>query len=154
MPSIVVIIPTELVLECVQQLCEALVSRLLHPGCEVAQRFLQPRPCGPTLAPILARAVRTPEKRTTQEIQAARGVFLGSTATQEARLLRGELQALLRSPFAQHPRATLRITLALEGADEVVGRATQRCLAGAVGVSHLCQPPIQGGMERKMGQDG
>jgi hypothetical protein len=83
-------------MEFVHQLCEALVSRLLNPGCEVAQRFLQPRPCGPTLEPLLARAVRTPEKRKTQEIKAALGVFLVSTETQEARFLRGELQAIRR----------------------------------------------------------
>ena len=88
-------------MEFVHQLCEALVSRRLHPGCAGAQRLLQPRPCGPTLEPILARAVRTPEKRTTQAIQVALGVFRVSTETQEARLLRGERQAILREPFAQ-----------------------------------------------------
>ena len=154
MHSIGVIIPTELAIEFVHQLCEALVSRLFHPGREVAQRFLQPRPCGPTLEPILARAVCTPEKRKTQEIKAALGVFLVSTETQEARFLRGERQAILRSPFAQHPIETLRITLELEGADEVVGIATQRCLACAVGLYHLCKPPIQGVMEIQMCQDG
>jgi hypothetical protein len=152
--SIVVIIPTALAIAFVQQLCEALVSRLFHPGRDGAQRLLQPRPCGPTLEPILARAVCTPEKRNTQESKAALGVLLVSTDTQEARFLRGKLQAILREPCAQHPRETLRITLALEGADEVVGRATPRCLACAVGLSHLCKPPLQGVMESKICQDG
>jgi len=136
-------------MEFVPQLREALGSRLLHPGRAVAQRFLQPRPCGPTLEPILARAVHTPEKRKAQEVKAALGVFLVSTATQEARFLRGELQAILREPFAQHPRATLRITLELEGADEVGGIATPRCLTFAVGLHHLCKPRLQGVMEVK-----
>src|SRR4029450_4903575 len=81
---IVVIIPTEFAIEFVHQLCEALVSRLFHPGREVAQRFLQPRPCGPTLEPILARAVCPPDKRKAQEVKAALVVFLVSTATHEA----------------------------------------------------------------------
>jgi hypothetical protein len=148
------IIPTALAIAFVPQLCAALLARLLHPGRAVAQRLLQPRPCGPTLEPILARAVWTPEKRKPQEIQAALGVFLVSTATQAARFLRGECQAILREPLAPHPRDTLRLTLALEGADEGVGLATQRGLAGAVGLYHLCTPPIQGVMEIKLGQDG
>lgn len=82
------------------------------------------------------------------------GVCLVSTATPEARFLRGEFQAVLRSPCAPHPIATLRIPRVLEGADDVVGIATPRCLAGAVGLSHLCNPPIQGVLERKMCPDG
>ena len=141
-------------MEFVHPLRAALVSCLLDPGRKVTQRFLQPRPCGPTLAPLLACAVRAPDKREAQAIQAALGVLLGSTQTQAARLLRGELQALLREPFAQHPLETLRLTLVLEGADEVVGLATPRCLACAVGLDHCCTPPIQGVMEIKIGQDG
>lgn len=153
-PSIGVIVPTELAIAFVQQLRKALVSRLLQPGGEVAQRLLPPRPCGPTLEPILARAVRPPDKRKTPEIKAALGVFLVSTATQEARFLRGELQAIRRSPCAHHPIETLRLTLELEGADEVVGLATQRCLACAVGLSHRCTPPLQGVLESKICQAG
>jgi hypothetical protein len=122
--SIVVIIPTEFAIEFVHQLCEALVSRLFNPSREVAQRFLQPRPCSPTLEPILTRAICTPEKRKAQEVKAACGVFLISTETQEARFLRGERQAVLREPFAQHPVEALRITLVLEGADEVISIAS------------------------------
>jgi len=85
----------------------------------VTQRLLQPRPCGPTLEPILARAVRAPEKRQAQEVKAVLDIFLVSTATPEARFLRGECHAVLLYPFAQHPRETRRITLVLEGADEV-----------------------------------
>ncbi len=141
-------------MEFVQQLCEARVSCLFDPGRNVTERFLQPRPCGPTLEPILARAVRAPETRQAQAVQAVLGVLLVSPATQEVRFLRGELQAILRSPFAQHPRETLRITLGLEGADEVIGRATPQRLPCAVGLHHFCKPPIEGVMAVQIRQDG
>ena len=138
----------------VHPLRETLVSCLLDPGGAVTPRFLQSRPCGPTLEPLRARAVRAPEKRQAQEVKAVLGGFLVSTATQAGRFLRGELQAVLRSPCAQHPRDTLRITPVLEGAHEVVGRATQRCLTCAVRLHHRCTPPLQGVVEGKRGQDG
>jgi hypothetical protein len=126
----------------VHQLWEALVSCLLDPGRNVTQRLLQPRPCGPTLEPILACAVRAPAKREAQEVKAVLDVLLVSTATQARRFLRGEFQAILRSPFAQHPIETLRITLVLEGADEVIGIATPQRLTVTVGLHHFCKPPI------------
>jgi len=115
--------------------------------------LLQPRPCGPTLEPILARAVCAPEKREAQEVKAVLDVLLVSTATQEGRLLRGELQAIRLASFAQHPRETRRIPLVLEGADEGIGLATQQRLTVAVELYHFCKPHIQDVMEVQIRQD-
>ena len=88
---IVIVISTEFTLEFFHQGRHALVSRLFDPGSDVAQRFLQPRPCGLTLEPILAFAVLAPQKRKAQEVKATFGVFLVPTEAQQSRFLRGQL---------------------------------------------------------------
>jgi hypothetical protein len=150
---IVMVIPAKFPIACLHQVRQALVSRLFHPGGAVAQRFLQPRPCGPTLEPILAFAVLAPHKRTAQEVTATFGVFLVPTAAQQSRFLRGQLSTVLPEPLASHPVETLRIPLVLEGTAKVLSVATQDGLAFAMRFDVFCTPDIQDMMEVHIRQD-
>jgi len=150
---IVMVRPPECTLAFLPQVRQALVSRLFAPGGAGAQRVLQPRPCGPTLEPILACAVRAPHKRHAQDVKATLGLLLVPTAAQQARLLRGQLSAVLPEPFASPPGATLRIPFVLEGTDTVLGVATQDRLACALRLDVVCQPSIESMMEGTMRQD-
>jgi hypothetical protein len=88
---VVIVVPSEFTLAFFYQVRHVLVSRLCDPGGEVAQRFLQPRPGGLTLEPILACAVLAPQKRQAQKITATFSVFRVPTAAQQSRVLRGQL---------------------------------------------------------------
>ena len=149
----VIVIPMECTLAFLHQVRHALVSRLCDPGGAVAQRFLPPRPCGPPLEPILACAVRAPQKRPAQEVKTTCGVFLVPTAAQPSRFLRGQLSPVFPEPFASHPGDTLGIPLVLEGTDTVIGVATQEGLAFAMRFDVVCTPYIPYMMEGNIRQD-
>ena len=149
----VVVIPTECTLACLPQVRQALVARLCDPGGAGAPRFWQPRPCGPTLEPILVFAGLAPHKRPAQQVPATWGVLLGPTATPQSRLLRGQLSAVCPEPCASHPGAPLSIPLVLAGTDTVRGVATQDGLALTLRCDVCCPPSLQARMEGTLRQD-
>lgn len=75
------------------------------------------------------------------------------TEAQQARVLRGQLEAVFPEPFASHPGETLRLPLVLEGTDNVLGVTPQDGLACAMRLDDFCPPSIPYLMEGNMRQD-